>query len=178
MKESLMLTKQIKLMLILIFLYIFLDVFTQNNRIIQFSIGFEYATFSIKKFEYVDYITEQSFRLSSELLINKYEVLFILNSVPEILEQYRNLTQSNYIPIPEPVVTITSSLQSALFFHYYKDYNADGVRVRFGTRLPNIYIQKSSSKFGESSEIDLRFNEMERVYQSLTFWSITSTHFP
>ena len=95
-------------------------------------------------------------------------MLFILISVPEIMEQYRNLTQPNYIPIPEPV-TITSSLQSALLFHYYKDYNAEGVRVRFGIRLPNIYIQKYSSKFGEFFEVDLRFNEMERIYQSLTF---------
>ena len=144
------------------FFYNFLDVFTQNNRIIRFSKGLEYATFSIKKFEYDDYITKQSFDLSSELHINKYEMLFILNSVPEIMEQYRNLSQSNYIPIPEPV-TFTSFLQSALFFHYYKDYNAEGVR------LPNIYKQKFSSKFGTFSEIDLRFNEMERIYQSLTF---------
>ena len=68
----------------------------------------------------------------------------------------------------EPV-TITSSLQSTLFFHYYKEHNAKGLRVRFGKRLPDIYIQKFSSKFGKFSEIDLRFNEMERIYQSLTF---------
>ena len=68
-----------------------------------------------KKFEYDDYTTKQSFDISSELHINKYEMLFILNSVPEIMEQYRNLTQSKYIPIPEPV-KITSSLQSALVF--------------------------------------------------------------
>ena len=98
------------------FFYNFLDVFTQNNRIIRLGKGFEHAAFSIKKFEYDDYITKQSFDLSSEIHINKYEMLFILNSVPEIMEQYRNLSQSNYIPIPEPV-TITSSLQSALFFH-------------------------------------------------------------
>ena len=119
------------------FFYKFLDVFTHNNRIIQFSKGFDYATFSKKKFEYGDYITKQSFDLSTELHINKYEMLFILNSVPEIMEQYRNLSQSNYIPIPEPV-TSTSSLQIAQFFHYYKDYNAEGVRVLFGIRLPNI----------------------------------------
>ena len=95
-------------------------------------------------------------------------MLFILNSVLERMEQYRNLSQSNYIPIPEPV-TIILSRQSALFFHYYKDYNEEVVRVRFGLRLPNIYIQKLSSKFGTFSEINLRFNEMERIYQSLTF---------
>ena len=150
------------------FFYNFLYVFTQNNRIVRFIKGFEYATFSIKKFEYDDYITKQSFDLSSELHINKYEMLFILNSVPEIMVQYRNLTQANYIPIPEPV-TIISSLQSALFFHYYKDYNAEGIRIQLGIRLPNNYILKFSSKFGEFSEIDLRFNEMERIYQSLTF---------
>ena len=107
------------------FFYNFLEVFTQNNRIIRFSKRFEYATFSIKKFEYDDYITKKSFDLSSELHINRYEMPFILKSVPEIMEQYRNLTQSNYIPITEPV-TITSSLQSALFFRYYKVYNAQG----------------------------------------------------
>ena len=146
----------------------FLDVFTQNNRIIPFRKGFEYATFSVRKFEYDDYITKQSFDLSSEIHINKYEMLFILNSVPELMEQYRNLTQPHYIPIPEPV-TITSSLQSSLIFHYYKDFNAEGVRVRFGIRLPNIYKHKLSSKFGAFSETDLRINEMERIYQSLTF---------
>ena len=88
-------------------------------------------------------------------------MLFILNSVPEIMEQYKNLTHSNYVPIPEPV-TITSSLHGKLFFHYYKDYNADGVRVQFGIRLPNIYRRKCT-------EIDLRFNQMERIYQSLNF---------
>ena len=150
------------------FSYNLVDVFTQNNRIIRFSKGFEYATFFTKKFEYDDYITKQSFDLSSELHINKYEMLFILNSVPEIKEQYRILSQSDYIPIPEPV-TITSFLQIALFFHYYKDYNAEGVKVRFGIRLPNIYIQKFSSKFGKFSASDLRFNETERIYQSLAF---------
>ena len=152
------------------FFYNFLDVFTQNNRIIRFSKGFEYATFSIKKFENDDYITKQSFDLSSELHINKYEMLFILSSVPEIIEQYRNLSQSNYIPIPEPV-TFSSSLQSSLFFHYYKDYNAEGVRVRFEIRLLNTYIQKFSSKFG-------KFSEMERNYQSLTFLANYVNSFP
>ena len=51
--------------------YNFLDNCVQNNRIIRFSKGFEYATFSIKKFKYDDYITKQSFDLSSELHINK-----------------------------------------------------------------------------------------------------------
>ena len=73
------------------FSYSFLDVFTQNNRIIQFSKGFEYATFSIKNFEYDDYITKQSFDSPLELHINKFEMLFILNSVPEIMKHYRNL---------------------------------------------------------------------------------------
>ena len=83
--------------------------------------------------------------------------------VPEIMEQYRNLSQSSLIQIPEPV-TITSSLQSALFFHYYNGYNAEGVRLQFGIRLPNIAIQKFNSKLEKFSEIDLRFNEIERIY--------------
>ena len=69
--------------------------------------------------EYDDYMLKQSFDLSTELHINKYEMIFKLNSVPEKMVQYRNISQSYYIPIPEPV-TITSSLQFALFFHYYK----------------------------------------------------------
>ena len=81
------------------FFYNFLDVFTQNNRIIRVSKGFEYATFSIKKFEYDDYITKQSFDLSSELHINKCEMVSMLNSVPEMMEEYRDLSQSNYIPL-------------------------------------------------------------------------------
>ena len=66
------------------FFYNFLDISVQNNRIFRFSKGFESATFSIKKFKYDDYITKQSFDLSSELHINKYKILFILNSVTEI----------------------------------------------------------------------------------------------
>ena len=42
----------------------FLNVLTQNNRIILFCKGLEYATFSIRKFEHDDYITKQSFDLS------------------------------------------------------------------------------------------------------------------
>ena len=109
-----------------------------------------------------------SFDLSSELHVSKYELLFILNSVPDILEQYRNISQTNFVPLPEPI-TITSSLQSALYFHYYKDYNAVGVLIRFGIRLPNAYIQKFDSKNGTFSEIDLKLDEFEKIYQSLTF---------
>ena len=39
------------------FFYNFLDVFTQNNGIIRFKKRFEYATFSIKKFNFDDNIT-------------------------------------------------------------------------------------------------------------------------
>ena len=45
------------------FFYSLLDICVQNNRKIRFSKGFEYATFSIKKFKYDDYITKQSFGL-------------------------------------------------------------------------------------------------------------------
>ena len=119
------------------FFYIFLDICVQNIRKIGFSKGFEYATFSIKKFKYDDYITKQSFDLSSELHINKYTILFILKSVPKILEQHRNLAQANCIPIPDPIA-ITSSVQSAVFFHYYTDYNYEGLKIRFGISLPNL----------------------------------------
>ena len=130
--------------------------------------GFEYATFATEKFEYDDYITKQSVVLSSELHINEYEVLLILNFVPEIMQQYRNLPQSKFIPTPQPV-TSSSSLQSAPFFHYYQDYNAEWERVRFGIRLPNIYIQKFRANFEKFLMKDLGFNHMERNYQSLTF---------
>ena len=68
------------------FFYNLFDVFTQNNRIIRFSTAFDYTTFSIKKFDHDEYIN-QSFYLSSELHINKYEMLFTLSSVPESMEQ-------------------------------------------------------------------------------------------
>ena len=110
------------------FFYIFLEICVQNDRIIRFSKGFEYATFCIKKFNYDDYITKQSFDLSSELHINKYKILLILNSVPAILEQYRKLAQANCIPVPDPIA-ITSSVQSAFFFHYYTDYKSEGVKI-------------------------------------------------
>ena len=141
-----------------------MDIFTKSNRIIRFSKGLEYATFSIKEFEYEEFIANQSFDLSSELHVSKYELLFILNSVPDILEQYRNISQTNFVPLPEPI-----TLQSALYFHYYNDYNAVGVLIRFGIRLPNAYIQKFDSKNGTFSEIDLKLHELEKIYQSLTF---------
>ena len=77
--------------------YYFLDVFTQNNKIIRFNKGFEYATFAVKKFEYDDYITKESFYLSSELRINKYEMT---------MEQKRNLSRSINILIPEQVTIL------------------------------------------------------------------------
>ena len=70
--------------------------------------------------------------------------------------------------LPEPI-TITSSLQSALYFHYYNDYDAVGVLIRFGIRLPNAYIRKFDYKIETFSEIDLKFDELEKIYQSLTF---------
>ena len=146
----------------------FLEIFTISNRIIRFSRGVEYATFSSKQFEYEEFIPKQCFDLSSELHLSKYELLFILNSVPDILEQYRNISQTYFVPLPDPA-TITSSLQSALYFHYYNDYNAVGLRIRFGIRLPSAYIQKFDSKIGMFSEIDLTFDELEKIYQSLTF---------
>ena len=47
------------------FFYSFSDVFTQNNKIIRFSKRFDYATFSLKKFEYDYYVTKQNFNLST-----------------------------------------------------------------------------------------------------------------
>ena len=70
----------------------FLDIFTKSNRLIRFSKGLEYATFSFKKFGYEEFIAKQSFDLSSELHVSKYELFFILNSVPDILE-YWNSTE-------------------------------------------------------------------------------------
>ena len=105
-------TKLTRLRLIPTSFYNFFDICVQNNRIIRFSKGFQYATLSMKKFKFDDYITKQSFDLSSELHINKYKILFILNSVPEILDQYRNLAQANCIPIPDPIA-ISSSVQSS-----------------------------------------------------------------
>ena len=172
-----MLTKLTRLMLIPIFSTIswtFAFRMTEYSDLVKDS---NMQHFPLKKFKYDDYITKQSFDLSSELHINKYKILFILNSVPEILEQYRNLAQANCIPIPDPIA-ITSSVQSALFFHYYTDYNSEGVKIRFGIRLPNIYIQNFCSKNGILSEIDLKFNEVEQIYQSLTFLVNYVTSFP
>ena len=91
-------------------------------------------------FEFEEFIAKQSFRLSSELHVSKYELLFILNSVPDILEQYRNFLQPNFIPLPDPI-TITSN---ALYFHYYNDYNVVGARIRF-----DIFL-------------DLKFDELKK----------------
>ena len=73
-----------------------------------------------QNFVYDDYITKQSFDLSSQLRINQYEMHFVLDFVTDIMEKYKNSPQSAYMPIPEPI-TITSSQQSALFLLYSKD---------------------------------------------------------
>ena len=99
--------------------------------------------FLFKKIECKELIA--SFNLSSEMHVSKYELLFILNCVSVILEQYRIFLQTNFVALLDPI-KLTSSLQSALYFHYYNDYNVVGVRIRFGIRLPNAYIQKIDSK--------------------------------
>ena len=109
--------------------------------------------------------------------VTNTKLYFFLNSICEILEQYRNLAQANCIPIPDPI-TITLSVQSALFFHCYTDYNCEGVKIRFGIWLPNIYKQKFCFKYGTFSEIDLKFNEVEQIYQSLTFLINYGNSFP
>ena len=76
---------------------------------------------------------------------------------------------TNFVPLPERI-TITSSLQSALYFHYYNDYNAVVVRIRFGIRLPNVYIQKFHSKNGTFSEIDLKFDELGKNLSKFDFF--------
>ena len=92
------------------------------------------------------------------------------------MAQNRNLSQSNYIPISEPVTILY--LCRVCYFSLLQGLQGTGVRVRLGIRLPNIYTQKFSSKFGEFSEIDLRFNQMERSYQSLTVWVNYVNSFP
>ena len=96
----------------------FLDIFKKSNRMIQFSKGFEYARFFIEKFEFEEFIAKKSFDLSSDLHVRKYE--FNLNSVRDILKQHRKISQTNFAPLPDPI-TISSSLQSALYFHYYNE---------------------------------------------------------
>ena len=39
----------------------------------------------------------------------------------------------------------------------------------FGIRLLKTYIQNIDSKYGTFSEIDLKSDKMEEVYQNLTF---------
>ena len=53
------------------FFYNLFDIFTKSNRIIRFSKDLAYATFSIKRIEYEDFIAKQSFHLSSELHVSK-----------------------------------------------------------------------------------------------------------
>ena len=103
----------------------YLDIFTKSNRIIRFSKGLEYATFSIKKLEYEEFFAKHSFDLSSEFHVSKYELLLFSDSVPDILEQYIIISQTNFVPFPDSI-TIIFSLQSALFFLYDNDYNVVG----------------------------------------------------
>ena len=73
-----------------------------------------------------------------------------------------------FVRLTEPI-TKTSSLQSALYFHYYNDYNILRVAIRFRIRLRNANIQKFDSENGTFSGIDLKFDEMVKIYQDLTF---------
>ena len=95
------------------FFYNFLDICVLNNRIIRLSKGFKYATFSIKKFKYDDYITKQSFDLSSELHINKYEILFEFCS--RNFRTVQKSSTSELYPIPDPVA-ITYLYKARCFF--------------------------------------------------------------
>ena len=83
-----------------------MDLFKKSNRN-PFSKGLDNATLSIKKFEYEEFIAKQSFDLSSELPVSKYEMLFFLNSVPDILEHNRNISQSNFVPLPDPIAIVS-----------------------------------------------------------------------
>ena len=81
------------------------------------------------KIEYEEFIAKHAFDLSSELLVSKYAMLLLFNFV----------TQTNFIPLPDPQ-TITSSLPIALYFYYNNDYKAVGVRSVFSAN-PEIIIQ-------------------------------------
>ena len=80
------------------------------------------------KIEYEEFIAKHAFDLSSELLVSKYAMLFLLNFV----------TQTNFVPLPDPQ-TITSSLPIALYFYYNNDYKAVGVRSVFFCESRNNY---------------------------------------
>ena len=58
------------------FFYKFLEICVQNNRKIRFSKGFEYATFSIKKYKYDNYITKQLIYRQSYTLTSTKLYLF------------------------------------------------------------------------------------------------------
>ena len=49
--------------------------------------GFEFCSFSIKKFVFDDFIYTQAFKLSSELPLSRSELFFVLHSVPDILKE-------------------------------------------------------------------------------------------
>ena len=69
----------------------------------------------LKSLNIRSFFGEHSFDLSSDLHVCEYEMLFNLNSAPDILEQYRNISQANFVPLQDPI-TIASSLQSVLIF--------------------------------------------------------------
>ena len=150
------------------FFYNFWDIFIRSNRIIWFSKSLVYATCSIKKFEYEELKSKHFFDLSSEWHVNKYKLLFILNSLPETFEQHRNGSKTNFVPLSHSI-TITFSLKSALYIHYYNNYKVVGVWINFVIRLTNTCIQKVYSENGTYSETDLKFDELEEIYQILSF---------
>ena len=72
----------------------FLGPFTKSNRTIRFSTFVEYATFSIKKFEYEEFFPKQSFDLSSELHVSKYELRIVFHF--ELRPRYTGAVQKYF----------------------------------------------------------------------------------
>ena len=72
------------------FFPVILDIARTDYRTIRISKGFEFCTFSIKKFVFDDIIHTQALKLSSELPLSTSEAFFALHFAADILKKYKS----------------------------------------------------------------------------------------
>ena len=154
------------------FFFNILDIASCHNRIIRVSKGLSLSTFAIKKFTFYSQISVQSYFLSSEIHLNKKDLQYLLEFLPNLVQKYKKANKPNFIPLPTPKTSLGKSPESAaLFLHYYQEYYSAATSfIRVGFRLPSFYVQKFQQcpKFSLVSEIDLKYPEICFLLQNKT----------
>ena len=84
------------------FFFNILDIASCHNRIIRVSKGLSLSTFAIKKFTFYSQISVQSYFLSSEIHLNKKDLQYLLEFLPNLVQKYKKANKPNFIPLPTP----------------------------------------------------------------------------